>query len=155
MSAYDKFSHTVCQIYSYCYLFKVIFGGHEVLFVGPLIPLFWTSGDVCPGFQSQGGSLFGVLSCFRTIIQTLLSYCLRIAVFYIQMTKKIKKLEKETTMWKSRWENSNKALLEMAEDVSTPSVTLGGSTLSNSFLVQCERLRCDSIIFIMRFQLLH
>ena len=23
-------------------------------FVGPLIPLFWTSGDVCPGFQSQG-----------------------------------------------------------------------------------------------------
>ena len=22
---------------------------------GPLIPLFWTSGDVCPGFQSQGG----------------------------------------------------------------------------------------------------
>ena len=28
----------------------------HVLFVGPLIPLFWTSGDVCPGFQSQGGS---------------------------------------------------------------------------------------------------
>ena len=27
------------------------------LFVGPLIPLFWTSGDICPGFQSQGGSL--------------------------------------------------------------------------------------------------
>ena len=27
----------------------------QVLFVGPLIPLFWTSGDVCPGFQSQGG----------------------------------------------------------------------------------------------------
>ena len=23
--------------------------------MGPLIPLFWTSGDVCPGFQSQGG----------------------------------------------------------------------------------------------------
>ena len=30
------------------------FRGH-VLFVGPLIPLFWTSGAVCPGFQSQGG----------------------------------------------------------------------------------------------------
>ena len=29
--------------------------------MGPLIPLFWTSGDVCPGFQSQGGSLFCVL----------------------------------------------------------------------------------------------
>ena len=25
-------------------------------FVGPLTPLFLTSGDVCPGFQSQGGS---------------------------------------------------------------------------------------------------
>ena len=34
----------------------------EVLFVGPLIPLFWTSGDFNPGFQSQGGSLPCVLS---------------------------------------------------------------------------------------------
>ena len=25
--------------------------------MGPLIPLVWTSGDFCPGFQSQGGSL--------------------------------------------------------------------------------------------------
>ena len=24
-------------------------------FVGPLIPLFWTSGDVFSGLQSQGG----------------------------------------------------------------------------------------------------
>ena len=37
----------------------------QVLFVGPLIPLFWTSGDVCPGFQSQGGSLF---VCFLTCV---------------------------------------------------------------------------------------
>ena len=28
----------------------------SVVFVGPVIPLFWTSGDVCPGFQNQGGS---------------------------------------------------------------------------------------------------
>ena len=35
----------------------------QVLFVGPLIPLFWTSGDVCPGFQSQGGFLACTLSC--------------------------------------------------------------------------------------------
>ena len=35
----------------------------QILFVGPLMPLFWTSGDVCPGFQSQGGSLACVLSC--------------------------------------------------------------------------------------------
>ena len=27
-----------------------------VLFVGPLIPLFWTSGDICHGFQSQDRS---------------------------------------------------------------------------------------------------
>jgi hypothetical protein len=33
------------------------------------------------------------------------------------MTKKIKKLEKETTMYRSRWESSNKALLEMSEEV--------------------------------------
>ena len=25
--------------------------------MGPLIPLFWTSGDICPGFQSQGEPL--------------------------------------------------------------------------------------------------
>ncbi|PIK42211.1 putative alpha-taxilin [Apostichopus japonicus] len=33
-----------------------------------------------------------------------------------QMTKKIKKLEKETNMWRVRWENSNKSLLNMAEE---------------------------------------
>ena len=34
------------------------------------------------------------------------------------MAKKIKKLEKETAMYRERWENSNKALLSMAEEVS-------------------------------------
>jgi len=33
-----------------------------------------------------------------------------------KMTKKIKKLEKETSLWRTRWENSNKALVEMAEE---------------------------------------
>ncbi|XP_077338106.1 alpha-taxilin [Lithobates pipiens] len=33
-----------------------------------------------------------------------------------KMTKKIKKLEKETTMYRSRWESSNKALFVMAEE---------------------------------------
>lgn len=37
--------------------------------------------------------------------------------FFFQMTKKIKKLEKETAMYRSRWESSNKALVEMAEEV--------------------------------------
>lgn len=39
------------------------------------------------------------------------------AFILIQMTKKIKKLEKETAMYRSRWESSNKALLEMSEEV--------------------------------------
>ncbi|XP_070567513.1 alpha-taxilin-like isoform X2 [Ptychodera flava] len=33
-----------------------------------------------------------------------------------KMTKKIKKLEKETCTWKSRWETCNRSLLEMAEE---------------------------------------
>lgn len=43
--------------------------------------------------------------------------CDRLVSFALQMTKKIKKLEKETAMYRSRWESSNKALLEMAEEV--------------------------------------
>ena len=31
--------------------------------MGPLIPLFWTSGDVCPGFQSQDGPSPPPLAC--------------------------------------------------------------------------------------------
>lgn len=33
------------------------------------------------------------------------------------MTKKIKKLEKETTQWRTKWESNNQALLQMAEEV--------------------------------------
>uniref|UniRef100_A0ACB8FIE1 Uncharacterized protein n=1 Tax=Sphaerodactylus townsendi TaxID=933632 RepID=A0ACB8FIE1_9SAUR len=33
-----------------------------------------------------------------------------------KMTKKIKKLEKETIVWRTKWENNNKALLQMAEE---------------------------------------
>ena len=32
--------------------------------MGPLIPLFWTSDDICPGFQSQSG-----FSYFRALLQ--------------------------------------------------------------------------------------
>lgn len=32
------------------------------------------------------------------------------------MTKKIKKLEKETKTWKERWEGANKALLDMVTE---------------------------------------
>ena len=34
--------------------------------MGPLIPLFWSSGDVCPGFQSQGGFPRLRASCLHT-----------------------------------------------------------------------------------------
>nr|XP_023656704.1 gamma-taxilin-like isoform X1 [Paramormyrops kingsleyae] len=33
-----------------------------------------------------------------------------------KMTKKIKKLEKETTLWRNKWETNNQALLQMAEE---------------------------------------
>ncbi|XP_077152404.1 gamma-taxilin isoform X1 [Ranitomeya variabilis] len=33
-----------------------------------------------------------------------------------KMTKKIKKLEKETVVWRTKWENNNKILLQMAEE---------------------------------------
>ena len=35
------------------FFFCLNFWRTKVLFVGPLIPLFWTCGDVCSGFQSQ------------------------------------------------------------------------------------------------------
>ena len=47
-------------------LFFIIFGGHMsfFLFAGPLIPLFWTSGDVCPGFfKARVDSLARFLAC--------------------------------------------------------------------------------------------
>ena len=37
------------------------------LFLRRLVPLFWTSGNVYPGFQSQGGSLACALRCLGTI----------------------------------------------------------------------------------------
>ena len=42
--------------------FFLNFGRRKVFSVEPLISLFWISGDVCPGLQSQGGSLACVLS---------------------------------------------------------------------------------------------
>ena len=47
-----KFGHSG---FFFFFFFLNNFCKAQVLFVGPLIPLFWTSGDVCPGFQSQGG----------------------------------------------------------------------------------------------------
>ena len=38
-----------------CTFFRKGFEEHQS-FLGPLLPLFWTSCDVCPGFQSQGAT---------------------------------------------------------------------------------------------------
>ena len=38
----------------FCFFFKIFVGACP--FVGPLIPLFWTSGDVSSGFQTRVGS---------------------------------------------------------------------------------------------------
>ena len=37
---------------------KTIFEGHQSFLWAHWYPLFWTSGDVCPGFQSLGQSSF-------------------------------------------------------------------------------------------------
>ena len=36
---------------------KNSFGEHGSFLWGPLIPLFWISGDICPGFHTQCGSV--------------------------------------------------------------------------------------------------
>ena len=44
-------------------LFFLFFWRTSVLFVGPLIQLFWSSGDIFRGFRSQDGSLACILPC--------------------------------------------------------------------------------------------
>ena len=46
--------------------FFLKFGNTLVIFVGPLIPLIWTSCDVCPGFLTQDGS--PALACSVTSV---------------------------------------------------------------------------------------
>ena len=49
-----------CFSYQWEFFLK-FFWRTSVLFVGRLIPKFWNFGDVCPGFQIQGGSLLCML----------------------------------------------------------------------------------------------
>ena len=59
---------TTSMTVSLCFIIYLLFNcvffytvelvDHKVLFVGPLIPLLLTSRDVCPAFESQGGSFF-------------------------------------------------------------------------------------------------
>ena len=46
-------------LFIYFFFFTVFFGGHiHVSYFGPLVPLFWISGDISSGFQSQSGFCF-------------------------------------------------------------------------------------------------
>ena len=47
--------------------FLTIFGRTSILFIGSLIPLIWTFGEVCPGFQ-------GSITCFFTCVFLMLRY---------------------------------------------------------------------------------
>ena len=53
----NKFFWMLRKILINVNFFKKKFWRTWVLFVGPLISLLWTSGDIWPGFQSQVGSL--------------------------------------------------------------------------------------------------
>ena len=56
LSEYDK-----VQTPFSCLFFK-IFLEDRSLFVGPLVTLFWTSGDIYSGFQSQSGQPYSHLA---------------------------------------------------------------------------------------------
>ncbi|XP_051927892.1 alpha-taxilin [Hippocampus zosterae] len=80
---------------------------------------------MCELMKQQEGHLKQQLSLYTEKFeefQTTLSKSNEVFATFKQemekMTKKIKKLEKETAMYRSRWESSNKALLEMAEEKS-------------------------------------
>ena len=55
--------YSECTVYTECtavvpfnnIYFSKVFGRHTCPFLGPLVPLFWISGDVSSGFQSQSG----------------------------------------------------------------------------------------------------
>ena len=57
----------VYRRWAFFHFLKNNFGRTSVLFLGPLIAPFWISGDICPGFQSQGGSLTCVLPCLHAM----------------------------------------------------------------------------------------
>ena len=56
---FPKYFLTSHYIYVF---FQNNFWRTRVLFMGPMIPLFWTSGDVSSGFQSQNGQPYSHLA---------------------------------------------------------------------------------------------
>ena len=65
--------------------FSIFWGRTQALFAEPLIPLFWTSGDVSPEFQRQGGFLLHAFSlvCIKWVFIKL-NLELILTVFSIQ-----------------------------------------------------------------------
>ena len=51
--------HHLCKVssifHNVFHMFLKRFWRTSVLFMGPLISVFWTSGDICPGLQNQDG----------------------------------------------------------------------------------------------------
>ena len=67
--------------------------------MGPPIPLFWTSGDDCPWFQRQGGSLTGMLPYLHVMDSSsadLLMASMVVKPFFIQILVHIKTSTGET-----------------------------------------------------------
>ena len=64
-----------CSHYKDSFIFN-IYRRHQSFFVGSPISLFWSSGNVCPGFQSHGGSsLAGILACMQLQRYYILKTC--------------------------------------------------------------------------------
>lgn len=47
-----------------------------------------------------------------------------LVMFSVQMSEKMKKMEKESNVWKTRFENCNKALTDMLEEVQSQQVNI-------------------------------
>ncbi|UYV63935.1 hypothetical protein LAZ67_2006056 [Cordylochernes scorpioides] len=61
----------------------------------------------------------GLKLCYNSLTLIMLKWVMlhrELTRVFDQMTKKIKKLEKETTVWKAKWEKSNATLMDMAAD---------------------------------------
>lgn len=74
-------------------------------------------------------------------------------VIYLQMSKKICKLEKETSSWKQRWELSHSALLEMAADKQKSEQELIVATRQLATLQNlCRTLQADRTTLLARLR---
>ena len=112
-----------------------------MLIVGPLISLFWTSGDNCGGFQSQGGSLACFLGC----------------ALYLRFTSGVTPADCiEVSMAAESFQSTylcGQALLEVRRSIRRLSVrqTQGCKPFGHSGLAQfssCSRFNLAKLIFI-------